>query len=118
MGPRRRRHLGITLALGAVGVLAYAWVARRGALGHIAWVVDLQDTANPLYRAWSAALPDYLDVTAATWVLHWTWAAALVALAVLAARDGFHGLDLSRDQPVSSGCPRRAQVPRRRPRRG
>ena len=58
-------------------------------------MVDLQDTANPLYRAWSAALPDYLDVTAATWVLHWTWAAALVALAVLAARgDGFRRLDL------------------------
>ena len=89
------RHPGITLALGAVGVLAYAWVAVEGALGHIAWVVDLQDTANPLYRAWSAALPDYLDVTAATWVLHWTWAAALVALAVLAARgDGFRRLDL------------------------
>ncbi len=89
------RRLGITLALGAVGVLAYGWVAVEGALGRIAWVVDLQDTANPLYRAWSAALPDYLDVTAATWVLHWTWAAALVALAVLAARgDGFRRLDL------------------------
>jgi hypothetical protein len=89
------RRLGITLALGTLGVLAYAWVAVEGALGRIAWVVDLQDTANPLYRAWSATLPDYLDVTAATWVLHWTWAAALVALAVLAARgDGFRRLDL------------------------
>ena len=45
------------------------------ALGRIAWVVDLQETANPLYRAWSAVLPDYLDVSAATWALHWAWAA-------------------------------------------
>jgi hypothetical protein len=89
------RRLGATLAVGAAGILAYGWVAAEGALGRIAWVVDLQDTANPLYRAWSAALPDYLDVTAATWALHWGWAAALAALAVLAIRsEGFRRLDL------------------------
>ena len=89
------RRLGITLALGAAGVLAYAWIAVEGAMGRIAWVVDLQATGNPLYRAWTAVLPDYLDVTAATWALHWAWAAAFAAMAVLAVRpEGFRRLDL------------------------
>jgi hypothetical protein len=80
-------RLAATLALGAVGVLAHAWVSAEGALGRIAWVVDLQSTANPLYRAWSAVLPDYLEVTGATWALHWAWTAALAAIAVAAARS-------------------------------
>jgi hypothetical protein len=105
------RRLAITLALGAVGVLAYAWIAVEGALGRIAWVVDLQDTANPLYRAWTAVLPDYLDVTAATWALHWAWAAALVALAVIGARgEGFRRLDL---RVRSAGLEDQSEAPQR-----
>jgi hypothetical protein len=81
------RRLASVLVLGALGILAHAWVVAEGALGRIAWVLDLQDTANPVYRAWSAVLPDYLDVSAETWALHWAWAAALVALALLAVRS-------------------------------
>ena len=74
------------LALGAVGVIAHAWVATEGALGRIAWVVDLQSTSDPLYRAWTAVLPDYLVENAATWPLHWAWTALLVAAAALPVR--------------------------------
>jgi hypothetical protein len=106
------RRLGITLALGAIGVLGYAWIAVEGALGRIAWVVDLQATGNPLYRAWTAVLPDYLDVTAATWALHWAWAAALVALALLAVRgEGFRRLDLRVRSGGLEGHPEVAQGP-------
>ena len=75
-----------TAALGAVGVLAQAWVSAEGAFDRLAWAVNLQSTSNPLYRAWTAVLPDYLTENAATWPLHWAWAAALAAAAVLAWR--------------------------------
>lgn len=86
-----RRRLAAALAAGAVGVVTHAWLVAEGTLGSIAWVVDLQDTANPLYRAWSAALPGYLAVSATTWPLHWAWAGAFLGaagLAVLAERRG------------------------------
>ena len=69
------RRLISFLALGAVGVLAQAWMVVEGLRGDIAWVVNLQATANPLYRARREALPDYLSEDAGTWVLHWGWAA-------------------------------------------
>lgn len=75
------------LVLGAVGVLTQAWIVAEGLRGDLAWVVNLQSTANPLYRAWREALPSYLHEDAATWVLHWGWAAVAVAVAVAAYRD-------------------------------
>ena len=92
-----------TLALGAVGVVAHAWVATEGALGRIAWVVDLQSTSDPLYRAWTAVLPDYLVENAATWPLHWAWTALLVAAAALAVRG-----ERARARTTPIGRPARA----------
>ncbi len=80
------RRLWAVLALGAAGVVAQAWVAVEASRGAITWVVTLQDTANPLYRAWRLALPDYLHVTATTWALHWAWTAVLLGAAALAYR--------------------------------
>ena len=80
------RRLAAAIALGAVGVLAQAWVAAEGAMGRLAWVVDLQSTSNPLYRAWTTVLPDYLHEDAATWPLHWAWTAVLAAAVALAIR--------------------------------
>lgn len=81
------RRLAAFLVLGAVGVLAQAWVVIEGLRGDITWVITLQDTANPLYRAWREALPDYLAEDGATWLLHWAWAAVAVVVAVAAYRD-------------------------------
>lgn len=80
------RRLAAVLALGAVGVIAQAWVVVEGVRGDITWVVTLQDTANPLYRAWRTVLPDYLHTDAMTWVLHGAWTAAALAAAALAYR--------------------------------
>ena len=96
-------RLAATLALGAVGVVAHAWVATEGALGRIAWVVDLQSTSDPLYRAWTAVLPDYLVENAATWPLHWAWTALLVAAAALAVRG-----ERARARTTPIGRPARA----------
>lgn len=80
------RRLAAVLCLGAVGVVAQAWIVVEGLTGRITWVVTLQETANPLYRAWSAALPDHLRTDASTWALHWLWAALALAAAVMAYR--------------------------------
>ena len=75
------------VAAGAVGVLAQAWVVAEGLRGDLAWVINLQSTANPLYRAWREVLPDYLREDAATWPLHWAWAALAIGVAAWSYRD-------------------------------
>lgn len=74
-------------AAAAAGALAYAWLAAEATIGARALIVDFTRTSNPLYRIWSAALPDYLHQTAATWVRHGLWLAAAAGLAWLGARS-------------------------------
>ena len=95
------RRLAAALALGAVGVAAQLWVAIEATRGGITWVVTLQETTYPLYRAWRLALPDYLHVTATTWALHWAWTAVLLGAAVLAYRGA----------PARAGAPVAADAP-------
>ena len=82
------RRLAAVLSLGALGLLTYAWLLVEGLSGRVTWAADLQTTANPLYRGMRYALPDYLHVTAGTWLLHWAWLAAGLAVgAVTYARE-------------------------------
>lgn len=74
-------------AAGAAGVFAYAWLAAEATIGARALIVDFTRTSNPLYRLWSAVLPDYLHQTAATWVWHGLWLTAAAVLAWLGARS-------------------------------
>jgi hypothetical protein len=84
-GPDPGRRLLLAVA-GGVGVLAQLWLVAEGAAGRVTWAVDAAATANPLYRAWRLALPDYLAMTWWTWTLHGAWLVALAAWAVAAAR--------------------------------
>ena len=79
-------RLAAAVALGAVGLVAQAFIVVEGLTGLIAWVVDLQTTADPLYRAIRWVTPDYLVEDAATWPLHWGWAVAAVVTAAWAWR--------------------------------
>ena len=97
-GPDRRRRVLLAVA-GGVGVLAQLWLVAEGAAGRIAWAVDATATANPLYRAWRLALPDYLAMSWWTWVLHVAW---LVALAP--GRPPPSGLDSARPASVGSAA--------------
>jgi hypothetical protein len=84
-GPGRGRRLLLAVA-GGVGVLAQLWLVAEGAAGRVTWAVDAAASANPLYRAWRLALPDYLAMSWWTWTLHGAWLAALAVWAVAAAR--------------------------------
>ena len=53
--------------------------SRRGRSAASPGSSTSRSTADPLYRAWTAVLPDYLVEDAATWPLHWAWTALLVA---------------------------------------
>jgi hypothetical protein len=63
--------------------VTFAWLLADGLNRRITWVVDFYDTTNPLYSAWRHVLPDYLDLSATTWILHGTW---LVVVLIVAAR--------------------------------
>jgi hypothetical protein len=84
-GRDRRRRLLLAVA-GGFGVVAFGWLVAEGAAGRVTWAVDFAATANPLYRAWRLALPDYLAMSWWTWVLHGAWLVALTAWAVATAR--------------------------------
>ena len=79
---RNRARLTALALLGALGIVTLAWLLADGLNRRIAWVVDFYDTTNPLYGLWRQLLPDYVDVTATTWVLHGAW---LVVVAIVVA---------------------------------
>ena len=83
-GRRPRDRGGTAVSLAPAAGKAELVIAVKGA-------VDVRDflltsPANPLYRAWRLALPDYLAMSWWTWALHVAWLVALAALAVAAAR--------------------------------
>jgi len=65
-----------------VGAATYAFLVVEGWRRDLTLVVDFEQTANPLYRAWRAVLPDYRNVTAATWVLQAAWLAVGVLFVI------------------------------------
>lgn len=75
------RRLAVGATLGALGVVSHLWLTVEGLRGRLTWVVDLATTSNPWYRLWARVLPDYLHVTAGTWLRHAAWLLVIAALA-------------------------------------
>ena len=71
----------VAVVLGAVGAVGYGWLVVDGLRRRLTWVVDFASVGDPLYAARRAVLPNYLQVTAATWVWQSLW---LVVLGLLA----------------------------------
>ncbi len=89
---RAAPRLAIAAVAGAAGVLTWAWVTVEGAATSLAFAVDLSQTTAPAYRLARLVLPDYLHVSATTWILHGAWIAALLVVAALAwRREGTGG---------------------------
>ncbi|HJS71716.1 MAG TPA: hypothetical protein VJ858_03235 [Acidimicrobiia bacterium] len=83
-----RRRLPAALFLGAVGVLAFAFLVIEGLAGRLTWVVDFGSTQSPVYQVISSLMPDYMTPTTATWVLHGIWAVVVVLLGWIGWRSG------------------------------
>lgn len=84
---RRRAQRAAFGVLGALGIASWLWLAVEASGGRLTLVVDLMGTTNPWYRAWRLVLPDFLDVTTATWAFHGAWSAVLVVLLVAGWRS-------------------------------
>ncbi|MGH8896891.1 MAG: hypothetical protein ACRDZ4_07700 [Egibacteraceae bacterium] len=82
----RLRAVRLLTALGLLGVASYLWLAVETSVGPLRLIIDWFDTANPIYRAWRWALPDYVAPSAWTWPLHWLWVGLLLGLLVLGWR--------------------------------
>ncbi len=97
----RRSRLALTLGLGGLGVWSYGWLAAQAAAGRLTWIVDFYATADPWYRVWRLALPDYLDVSLRTWLLQGLWLAVLAAAAGWAWHRAGRAGPGSREERVS-----------------
>ncbi|HEX2296518.1 MAG TPA: hypothetical protein VHN37_14585 [Actinomycetota bacterium] len=82
------RRVAWTAGLALVGVFQWTWLTFEVLLRRLTLVVDFFETSNPVYRAWSLALPDYRTPSTATWVLHGLWVAAVAAAARWGRRAG------------------------------
>lgn len=76
----------VVMALGLIGVLNWFWVAFETSTGRLALIVDHEDTSNPVFRAWSAFLPDHRVDAIGDQVMTILWGAVLAACAFAAWR--------------------------------
>ena len=83
---RGRVWLWSTVGAGILGVLTWAWLAFEGLEQRLTLIVDFASTSNPIHQAWQVVLPNYLEITALTWILQGLWLVALGLLAVVAWR--------------------------------
>lgn len=98
-----RRSLRTAYGLGAFGVVTYLWLAFEGARGGITWVVDFFETSAPTYGLLSAVLPDHMDPSASTWLLHGIWLAGAGMAAVAGWRAGRLGESNPRERSPAGG---------------
>ncbi len=85
---RVRQALWALVALGAVGILNWMWLVVEASTGRRTLVVDFMQTANPIYRAWSALLPNGMTENGHDVVGYVVWGAVIAALAVWGWRAG------------------------------
>jgi hypothetical protein len=71
---------------GVIGALNWAWLVVEVLDRRRTLIVDFESTANPVYRALHAVLPDYRSPGVGDWVLQALWLAGLVAVAALAVQ--------------------------------
>jgi hypothetical protein len=105
---RNRVRLAALALLGALGMVTLAWLLADGLNRRITWVVDFYDTTNPLYGLWRHALPDYVNVTATTWVLHGTWLVVVLVAAAWTRNTSTRGGERTQERvhsPASAGGP-------------
>ena len=85
----------------AVGVFNWLWLVVEASTGRRTLIVDFEETANPVYRAWSVLLPDHRNFDGTAAALTVVWVGALAAAAVWAAVRS----RLPADSPPASAQP-------------
>lgn len=80
------RRLGLTAALGLIGVGTYAWLLVRGYVGALTWVVGSPEHAGPWRTLWSVLAPDGRSVALRDQALGVVWLLALMLVGWWGAR--------------------------------
>ncbi len=65
-----------------VGIFNWVWLVVEASTGRRTLIVDFEQTANPVYQAWSALLPDHRRFDGGAVALTVVWTAVLVAVGV------------------------------------
>jgi uncharacterized membrane protein YwzB len=77
----------LVAATAAFGVFTWTWLVAEVLTHRRTLIVDFEQTANPLYRAWRAVLPDYRHPSVDDWVLQAVWLTVLAVAVVAALRS-------------------------------
>jgi hypothetical protein len=93
-------------AVGALGVVSFAWLVVEGLAGRLTWIVDFYDTENPYFWVATRVTPDYLEVTPRTWLLHAAWIVIAGGLLLLGRRGGSRSGSASGTRAGSGTGPR------------
>lgn len=80
-GRRQWPPLALIIAT-AAGMVTWVWLLAEVLQERLTLVTAFEATRNPIHRVWRLALPDYRDLSAATWTLHGVWLAAVLLLAI------------------------------------
>ena len=67
-----------------MGIFSWLWLVVEASTGRRTIIVDFEQTANPVYQAWSVLLPDHRHFNGGAVALTVVWTVALVALGVWA----------------------------------
>lgn len=77
--------------LGLAGLVTTAWLVLDGLAQRLTLIVDFALAGSPVLALARLTGPDYMDVTAWTWVAHGTWLAVLALVGAWGWRDGTKG---------------------------
>jgi hypothetical protein len=70
------RVVPVAVALGAVGLANWAWLAVEVLGMDLRFVIDFEQTSNPLVRGWRLLLPELRSPTAGDWLRYAGWLVA------------------------------------------
>lgn len=83
----RRRWVVVAVGmLGVAGLVTTAWLLVDGVAGRLTLVVDFALTSSPVLGLMRHVTPDYLTITATTWLVHGLWLIVLAGLATIGWR--------------------------------
>ena len=78
-----------------VGIFNWVWLVVEASTGRRTLIVDFEQTANPVYQAWSTLLPDHRHFDGGAVAVTIVWTAVVAAM-------GVWGWLRSRPEPVGS----------------
>lgn len=78
----------LVFAGGLLGVVAFIFLLVDGLREELTWVVDFGTTTNPFYQSLASGMPNYVELTTTTLLLHGVWTVVALSLLWMGWRAG------------------------------